>query len=78
MTTRYNKFDDITKSDSADFPGGFSDGIYVGGAGVVAVVAESGNVTNFTAVAGQVIPLRARRVNNTNTTATLMVALYEV
>jgi len=52
------------------------DAIYVGGAGVVAVVFQDGTVVNFTCVAGEVLPVRARRVNATNTTATLMVALY--
>lgn len=52
------------------------DAIYVGGAGIVALVLIDNTVLNFTAVAGEIIPMRGRRVNNTNTTATLMNALY--
>ena len=76
--TRYNKGVAITKSDSADFSQGLCDAIYVGGAGIVVVVFEDGSTANFTAVAGQILPLRAKRVNSTTTTATLMVALYQV
>lgn len=83
----YNKSIDIAKSDTVNFDGSVSttggnvrpaDGIYVGGAGVVAVVTQNGAVSNFTAVPGQTIPVRAIRVNSTNTTATLMLALYKV
>ena len=67
----------ITKSDTVDFPDGPSNAIYVGGAGiVVAVMADSGDVVSFTCVAGQTLPIRAKRVNSTTTSATLMVALY--
>jgi hypothetical protein len=52
-------------------------GIYVGGAGIAVVIDESGNAVNFTAVAGEILPLKCIRVNSTTTTATLMVALYE-
>lgn len=52
------------------------DAIYVGGAGVVAVVLQDGTVQNFTAAVGTVIPVRGKRVNATNTTGTLLVALY--
>ena len=72
----------ITKSDTVNFDenlnGGLSDAIYVGGAGIVVAVFQDGSTANFTAVAGQVLPLRIKRVNSTTTTATLMVALYSV
>jgi len=78
----YNKGFDISKSDSVDFPSveslGLTQAIYVGGAGIVAAVFQDGSVVNFTAVAGALLPLALRRVNDTNTTATLMVALYTV
>jgi diaminohydroxyphosphoribosylaminopyrimidine deaminase/5-amino-6-(5-phosphoribosylamino)uracil reductase len=48
------------------------------GAGIVVVVFEDGTAVNFTAVAGQVLDLKCIRVNSTTTTATLMVALYQV
>lgn len=78
----------IAKSDTIDFGGNDAsvnaradrmqtcDAIYVGGAGVVAAVLENGSVQEFTVPAGGTLFVRARRVNNTNTTATLMVALF--
>lgn len=74
----FNKAEVITPSDTVDIAAGVTNGIYVGGAGVVAVVFPDSSVRNFTCVAGQVLPLRARRVNTTNTTATLLQALYQV
>ena len=70
----------ITKHDSTDFSF-VSRGIYVGGTGDVAAVLDDGSangvVLTFSAVpAGTLLPIRARRVNSTNTTATLMLALY--
>lgn len=54
-----------------------TDAIWVGGAGIVAAVLQSGAAVNFTCVAGSILPIKAKRVNATNTTATLMVALYQ-
>jgi hypothetical protein len=73
----------ITASDSADFAKqGTSDNltsaIYVGGAGVVPVVFQDGTVVNFTCIAGQILPVKARRVNSTNLSASLLVALYDL
>ncbi len=78
-------FHAITKSDTVNFDGSVStdgsavrpcDGIWVGGAGIVVALSQSGEVVNFTCVAGSLLPIRAIRVNSTTTTATLMVALY--
>jgi hypothetical protein len=52
------------------------DAIFVGGAGIVVVVWPDGSTSAFTCVAGEILPVRALRVNSTTTTATLMVALY--
>lgn len=67
----------IAPSDSVDI--GFTTfGIYVGGAGNVAVVWPDGSVSLFSGVAaGTLLPIQARRINLTNTTATLMVALKQ-
>ena len=77
---RYNLYFPITKSDTVDFPlvgkSLLCDAIYVGGAGIVVAIQEDGTAVNFTAVAGQMIPIAAKRVNSTTTTATLMVAMY--
>ncbi len=77
----------ISKSNTVNFDASVStsgqnvkpcDAIYVGGAGVVVAVLQNGVLATFTAVAGQILPISAIRVNNTNTTATSMVALYQV
>ena len=66
----------ITKSDTTDFTF-YVRGIYVGGAGDVVVVNMDGTTATFSSVpAGTVLPVKARRVNSTNTTATNMVGLY--
>lgn len=69
--------EEITKSDTVDIPGGLTDAVYVGGAGVVAWVNQAGAVCNMTAIAGGLLPIRAKRINSTNTTATVAVALYQ-
>lgn len=76
----------IVKSDTVDQPqvgsnvaaGGVPifDAIYVGGAGIVVVALIDNTTQQFTCVAGQVLPIKGRRVNNTTTSATLMLALY--
>jgi hypothetical protein len=72
----YNKAAAITTSDATNLPGGLTEAVYVGGAGVVVAVFEDGTTANFTAVAGAILPLRVKRINATSTTATLLVALY--
>lgn len=52
------------------------DAIYVGGAGIVVIALIDNTTIQITAVAGEIVPIKGRRVNNTTTTATLMVALY--
>jgi len=81
--SQYTKAVAITKSDTTNFVDGggqrlLCDAIYVGGAGVVVVVFEDGETASFTCVAGQILPVKAKRVNSTDTTATLMVALYNL
>ena len=80
----YNKFDTsssdrheaITTSDTVDLPK-LTRGLYVGGAGNVAVVGTDDVVTIFTgALVGSILPVVAKRVNATSTTATSLIALY--
>ena len=53
------------------------DAIYVGGAGVVALVFNNNEVQNVTRSPAQTLPIAGvKRVNSTNTTATVMNALY--
>ena len=78
----YSQARAVTKDDAANFDvnlnNGLCDALYVGGAGIVVAVFQDGSTANFTCVAGQVLPVRLKRVNSTNTTATLMVALYSI
>jgi hypothetical protein len=75
----FTKLDAISKSDTVNFPLGSPDAIYVGGAGVVALVFADNTVVNVTATAGLILPVaQVKRVNNTDTTATAMVACYSV
>lgn len=53
-----------------------ADAVYVGGAGIVVLVLEDGTKPQFTAVAGETIPVKSIRVDSTTTTATLLQALY--
>lgn len=65
----------VTPSNSAGFPECRS--LFVGTGGDVAVVAKEGGVVTFKNVGNaQILPIRAVRVNSTNTTATDIVALY--
>jgi len=68
----------VVPSDTVVFARGVCNGIYVGGAGgTVTVLTEIGSTVTFTApVIGQVIPIRAARVNATGTASTLLLALY--
>jgi hypothetical protein len=79
----YNKYVAITKSDTVNYDGSTfaanaatkalpADAIYVGGAGIVVAVMEDGSTAQFTAVAGEILPIRSIRVNSTTTTATLI------
>ena len=78
VIAQYNYADPVTPSDTVDLRRGPSDALFVGGAGVVAVVFEDGKVVNFTCLASQILPLKVRRVNAANTTGTLMNALYRI
>jgi hypothetical protein len=67
----------ITPSDTADLPT-MCRNIWVGGAGNVRVNTIGGDIAvNFLAVpAGTLLPVQAKRVHATGTTATNLVALY--
>lgn len=71
----------VTPSDSIDFATtsltSLTRALYVGGAGNVVAVMSDGTAVTFTAVpAGTVLPIRCKRVNSTNTTATAIVRLW--
>lgn len=79
-----NKFVPITTSDTVDLvryqqTQQLTDGVYIGGAGVLVAVMADNTVCSFTAtVAGSILPIGVRRINATSTTATLLVALYQI
>lgn len=80
--TSFSQARAVTTSNTVDFDvalkNGLCDALFVGGAGIVVAVFQDGSTANFTCVAGQILPLKLKRVNATTTTATLMVALYAV
>lgn len=82
MDVPYNRAVPIVTSDTVNIVDPardpLPDAIYVGGAGVVAAVFQDNTVVNFTAVAGEMLPIRIKRVNSTGTTATVMLALSMV
>ncbi len=79
----YNYATVITKSDTDNIvrPGNNCPvvGIFVGGAGNIVAVFQGGDTATFTAVpVGTILPVSCIRVNSTNTTASLMLALFQV
>lgn len=80
---QYTKAVLIAPSDTVNFVAqGTSDNlcsaIYCGAAGNVVVVFQDGSTATFIVIAGQILPLKAKRVNNTLTTvaANSLIALY--
>jgi Concanavalin A-like lectin/glucanases superfamily len=74
----YNLWTQITPHDSNDIPGGVTDAILVGGAGDVAAVMQNNQVVVLRGLPGGAwVPIAARRVNATGTTATNLSALYQ-
>jgi len=74
----YNVWVSVTPSDTVDLAQ-LSEAIWVGGAGNVALVQSNNKVVTFTSVpAGAWLPLQARRINATGTTATAIVAMNAV
>jgi hypothetical protein len=73
----YTEWLPITTSDTADLAR-LTDGILVGGAGDVAAVMQNNRAVTLTGLpAGAWVPIKARRINATGTTATSLVALYQ-
>lgn len=66
----------VTPHDSTNLPAGCI-GVYIGGAGAIALVGHDGTAVTFSAVpVGTTLWCGAKRVNSTGTTATNIVALY--
>jgi hypothetical protein len=74
--TAYQTWGPITPSDTVDLPR-LTAGIWVGTAGNLVAVTAGGDTSTLLAVpAGCWVPLAARRINATNTTAGGLVAFY--
>ena len=74
----FNQWVAVTPSNTVDLPW-LSHSVWVGGAGNVAAVMQDGVVATFTGVAaGEVLPIMAKRINSSGTTATSLVALREI
>jgi hypothetical protein len=77
QTAPFTKAASVSKSDSTVLAAGVR-GIYVGGAGDVAVLlAGDASPVTFKAVpVGTILPVAATKVMDANTTASLMLALF--
>jgi hypothetical protein len=73
---KYTIWKAITPSDTVDLPM-LTDAVLVGGGGDVAAVMENKQVAVLTLPAGAWVPIAARRINATGTTATGLVALND-
>ena len=83
--TPYNFARQITPSNTIDIwqvtpinQRRLTDAIQVGTGGTVTVVLEDDSTVTFTLIAGQVLPIRCKRINSTGTAATLLVALWQL
>lgn len=66
----------VTPSDSTNLSS-IARALYIGGAGNVSAVMPDDSVVMFAGLsAGTILPVRVKRVNATNTSATYLVALY--
>jgi hypothetical protein len=76
----YNVWKPITPSDTVNLPDGVSGGVWVGVGGDVAAVMQNGTMPVVLAAVptGAWLPIAAKRINSTGTTASGLVALYEV
>lgn len=80
----FNKMVVVTKSDTVDLAdfsqsGKLTSALYVGGTGDISVVLQDGTTCLYSAVpVGVILPVAARRINSTNTNATLIVAMYQI
>lgn len=67
----------VTPSDGADLARGATKGLYIGGAGNVAIITSGGDTVTFNGLTiGNIHPISVKRVLATGTTATNIVAVY--
>lgn len=79
MAQTFNQWRAITPSDTVDLPG-LTEALWIGATGDIAVVMANNVMPVVIAAvpAGSWLPLTARRINATGTTATGIVGLYTV
>lgn len=76
---RYTVWTPITLSNSVNIPGGLTHGIWVGTGGDIAAVNQNNVVQVIPAVpSGAWLPISAKRINVTGTTASNLLALYQI
>jgi hypothetical protein len=68
----------VVPNDGVDLVDGVCSSLYIGVAGTLRVTTRNNVVRDFAAVAAGVLPIRAKRVHATSTTATGIIALYHV
>lgn len=77
---RYNYFAAVTLSDSVNIPTGIPDALWIGtkgATGTLVAVMENGTTATFVGIpAGTLLPIAVKRVNNTTTDVSNVVALY--
>lgn len=66
----------VIPDDAADLPKGVTRSLFVGEAGLVAVIDSAGNTAVLSSAAHQYHPIQVRRVMASGTTAAGIVALY--
>jgi hypothetical protein len=75
-TSPSDRYEAVTPSDTVDLTKPCRS-LYVGVAGNVVAVTTADDTVTFTGVvAGEILPIVAKRINSTSTTATDIVALY--
>lgn len=78
QTQPYNKAAAITPSNTADFLLGETAAVTASGAGNIAAVFADNAVVVIAMAAGQLLPIKIKRINSTSTTATGLTALYVI
>ncbi len=77
---RYNYYVAVTLHDTDNIPTGVTDAIWVGAkgaTGTLVAVREDGTTVTFVGVqSGTLLPISVKRINNTTTDVTSVVALY--
>jgi hypothetical protein len=73
----YNFAFAATKSDTVNIRQGLTGAIQCGEAGTVTVVFQDDTTAVFTVAAGNILPVKVKRINSTGTAGTLFVALYQ-